>query len=245
MLLSGSRRKSEPAIAKSNGCGALRQVELVVDDEVAALGFDAGARQLDLRRPRRTAPCSSRSPSSGCCSMNGSSRARRRQAAAADVEHVLIAAQALAPQEVEDPRALLVPAPAGRRGGATPVRVVSASSAASSAAGLSVGPDRVVRRRGSQPPVFGQPGVDVAVEQQPAVLEHADAAADRLDRRRRVRHEQDRLAARLERLRSCACTASGSPRRRPRRSRRAAGCRDRAWRRSRTRAACACRTSSS
>ena len=59
---------------------------------------------------------------------------------------------------------------------------------------------RFVRRECRQPTVFGQTVVHAAIVQQAAMVENGHPPADGLHGRRRVRHEDDGLAAGLERL---------------------------------------------
>ena len=111
---------------------------------------------------------------------------REIQTAAANVEDVVTALETVAAKEIELPGARLLPRASHLHAMRRPIergfivlfrrtRVTTGSRASRS----------IVER---------QPAFDVAVEDQLSLIEHAHAAADRANGRRRVRDEDDRLA---------------------------------------------------
>ncbi len=162
------------------GMGNLRKIEIVVQDEVSALGPYPGSRQFDLDAGDEQLDVPVEAPVMALFHV-GQQVHRGREAAAADLEDVVRRQQSLAAEEVEDPGAVFGPPAGGRRR-----RVERCLSLMARRA------ERLVRRLRVEAAVFGKPAIDVAVVAELAGVEHADAPADRLNGRPGVRDEQDR-----------------------------------------------------
>ncbi len=160
----------------------LRQIEVVVQYEVASLGPDARFRQFDLNAGDEQLDIPVEPPVVALLHV-GQQVNGRREAAASDVQNVVRGLQSLASQKVERPRALV------RRGGA--LSRVFRRCLSLVVRRLARRTKCLVRRLRVQPAVFDETGVDVTVVLQLTGLEHAHAPADRLDRSARVRDEDD------------------------------------------------------
>ncbi len=176
------------------------QIEIVVDDEVTAFRGHARARQFD-DDPRVEQLAVTLEAPVAMQIHRRQQPARRRQAPAPDLQHIVIRTEPVASQRVHHPCPLAGPVAAGRAAMPREIQIVAGAPGKTDTsrpwprrvrparpAGLKAG----ASRQGEYPPIVRQSAIDGALVLQLPAIEHRDTAADRLHGRGRVRDEQDR-----------------------------------------------------